>query len=457
MSKAKNILFLSIEDLNDWVEPLGGHPQTITPNITRLANRGVLFKNAYAAAPACSPSRTATLFSRYPWETGVYANQQKYHDYFSISGEDSLVGHFKSAGFQTWGAGKVFHVTRTMFNDDMWTAFNNIEMDQHPKLSAVAKLGTMGGNTDFGAVTDAEILYDDENTDWMMDKLKAGSTGQFWSLGLYRPHLPFIVPQRFFDMFPDVVDNPPGLGLNSFDPQSKSAHQGLPMPAKRIAKRSAALGDALHETGEYNHFLKSYLASIAYADHLLGKVLDKMDAEGLWDNTLVILWSDHGWQLGEKLAFRKFSLWERALKIPLIFAGAGVDAGTICDAPVSLVDIAPTICSVAGQDIPPQYSGTDLTPYLHGKAPLQAPYAASIWGKALMKQEAEFAFSVRSQNFRHTIYWNGAEELYDHRNDPYEHINLMRSEHNLTASEIDAVRQFTLSVFPEDFRKPANL
>ncbi|GHA53805.1 iduronate-2-sulfatase [Amylibacter ulvae] len=422
MSVAKNILFLSIEDLNDWVEPLRGHPQTITPNITRLANRGMLFENAYAPVPACSPSRTATLFGQNPWETGIYANAHKWHDVYATGARKSLVGRMRDAGFDTYGAGKVFHQSRAHHDANDWTDYNLLDQDKFTPISRVLKNGDIGHLSDFGACDDVETLNDERNTDWICDHMKSDATGQFWALGLYRPHLPFIVPKRFFDMFDGDITDPPGLGANQFDPDNLSPQAELPKAGRFIANRNANLGRALHKTGEYKDFIRAYLASIAYADHLLGRVLDRMDEQSLWENTLVVLWSDHGWELGEKLTFRKFSLWERALRVPLIFAGAGIDKGKTQE-PVSLIDIAPTLFAQSGLPKPDQFSGQDLSPLFKDPDQTLRGHAVSIWGKNLDKARYKHAISVRTRDYRHILYWDGGHEFYDHRVDPFEHCN----------------------------------
>ncbi|MBV1864063.1 MAG: sulfatase [Rhodobacteraceae bacterium] len=439
MSKTKNILFLSIEDLNDWIEPLGGHPDTKTPNINRLAKRGIVFNAAYAAAPACSPSRTATLFGQNPWETGVYANNHKWHDYYKSGARKSLVGRFTDAGFETRGAGKVFHVFPQKFDFNDWTDYKQRRIEKFDQISKTVQSGSIGANTDFGPIDNGQEQYDDLNTDWVIQQMQAGATGQFWALGLYRPHLPFIVPQKYFDMFKGDIADPPGLGMNRFDPHNLSSHTPLSDAGRAIADSGKFLRRMLWKNKEYKDFLRAYLASIAYADALLGKVLDHMDATNLWQNTTVVLWSDHGWQFGEKLAFRKFSLWERALRVPLIFAGPDIESG-LSDEPVSLIDIAPTLFSRAGLPRPEQFSGQDLSPLLTGEKGQMRGNSVAVWGRGFTSDSPQMALSVRSRTHRYIFYWDGSEELYDHRVDPYEHTNLIHSPGDVPASEITRLR-----------------
>ena len=263
----------------------------------------------------------------------------------------------------------------------------------------------------------------------MLDKIQPGSSSKLWALGTFRPHLPFIAPQAFFDLIDETISLPPGLGANHFDPDSMVSHANLPAAASRLAIFQSKLGKVLHRHDEYNAFLRAYLASIAYADSKLGQVLDRLEECGLIEDTLIVLWSDQGWQLGEKLAFRKFTLWERALRVPLIIAGPGVPQQRIRE-PVSLVDVAPTILTLAGLPANEEFSGQDLAPRIHGKAELTRAYAPSVWGAGFQKGNLKLAFSVRTEKYRYTRYWDGGLELYDHDVDPFEHDNLLMNDND---------------------------
>lgn len=450
----KNVLFLSIEDLNDWIEPLGGHPDTVTPNLSRLAKRAVSFENAYAEAPACSPSRTATLFGQHPWTSGIYANNHKSHYAFDFGARQSLVGRFKEAGFETIGAGKVFHANPKHFDMADWSRYNRIPLDHFPPHSKTRKDGRGGKNADFGPVPDDFEQYDDLNTAWMIDQMKTGDTGKFWALGLYRPHLPFFAPQRCFDRIPDDPAAPLGLGLNQFDPTNESLHAHLSDAALTLANGSKSLRDQLHRQNEYKTFLKAYLAAITYADELLGKVLDHMDACDLWGDTLVVLWSDHGWQLGEKLAFRKFTLWERSLRVPLMIAAPNAKSGR-STTPVMLTDLAPTICAQMGLPIPQSFEGQDLSPCLDAPDTALRGHAVAVWGKGFGTDSPQLAMTARSKTHRYILYWDGSEELYDHQTDPFEHQNLLANGADALPAPLQTTRETLQLMLPEDFAEPA--
>lgn len=453
MSHPKNVLFLSMEDLNDWIEPLGGHPDALTPNLTRLAKRATVFNAAYAEAPACSPSRTATMFGKHPWTTGVYANNHKSHHAFDHGGGRSLVGQFKAAGFETFGAGKVFHAAPQHFDPSDWTDYNRIALDTFDPISETRKDGRSGENTDFGPTSDDVLQYDDHNTAWILDQINTGDSGKFWALGLYRPHLPFIAPQRCFDRLPDTVSDPIGLGLNRFDADNETLHQPLPKAGQGMANGSRLLRNQLQNHNEYKDFLKAYLACINYADELLGTVLDHMDACNLWDDTLVVLWSDHGWQLGEKLAFRKFTLWERSLRVPLMIAAPHGTAATTQE-PVSLTDLAPTLFAQMGLPIPEDFEGQDLSPLLRDPTAQLRGHTAAVWGKGFRSDGPQLAMSSRSRTHRYILYWDGTEELYDHQTDPFEHVNLLKDPLAELSEDLEALREDLQLMLPEDFAEP---
>lgn len=420
-----NILFASIEDLNDWIEPLGGHPQVITPNLTRLAKRAMVFENAYAPVPACSPSRTATLFGQAPWETGLYSNSETWKDGFEAGKRLSIPGVMRDAGYETIGAGKIFHKDVRGYDPEDWDAYNRgVHHKKYDVISQSVGSGELGRLSDFGPVESDEGCFDAANTDWMCEQINEGDDNKFWGYGLYRPHLPFIVPQEYFDLYPEVVDPPPGLTGKQFRPGNKTALEGLPEETAVFANRR--IGWILKRFGEYNDFVRAYLASVSYADALLGRVLDRLEETGQIDNTLIVLWSDHGWQFGEKLAFRKFTLWERALRVPLMMAGPSIKAGRD-KTPVSLMDIFPTLCGLTGAVPKHALSGVDLGPIVRGEGGIDRDHVVSVWGDWPKDGSEKLAFTLRSRAHRYTVYWEGGEELYDSEADPFERVNLMAS------------------------------
>ena len=245
------------------------------------------------------------------------------------------------------------------------------------------------------------------------------------------------------------------FGLNRFDAENETLHAQLSPSGQQMANDSRLLRRIMSRHNEYKDFLKAYLASINYADELLGRVLDRMDACNLWDNTLVVLWSDHGWQLGEKLAFRKFTLWERALRIPMMFAGPGITPGRSQE-PATLTDIAPTLFARAGLSIPDQFEGQDLSKALGCDGPGLRGHAVAVWGRGFKSDSPTLAMSARSRSHRYILYWDGGEELYDHRSDPYEHINLLSDPNAAADPALAQIRETHQLMLPEDFAEPVS-
>jgi arylsulfatase A-like enzyme len=421
-SHIKNILLLSVEDLNDWIEPLGGHPQAYTPNITKLFQRSMSFKQAYAAAPACSPSRTAALFGQAPWRTGIYHNRQSWAMAYRPGQKRSIIGQAKEAGWQTIGAGKVFHTGKSGLDPADWSQYFKTPWDIFTPVSRVVSDGFLRSLDDFGAISDAAPpLYDQRNLAFMKASLTKGATKTLWAYGIYRPHLPFIVPKRFFDLIKRPIEIPRGLQGRAFDPNDDREIRDLPAAAHRVIQRR--MGRMLHKTGEYEDFLHAYLASIAYADFLVGELLDHMEGNGLLENTMIVFWSDHGWQLGEKLVFRKFTLWERALRVPLAVSIPKGPTGVVAE-PVSLLDIYPTLLEVIGKAAPHVLDGQNLLPLIQGGQ--GRGFAQSMWEIYDRKSNTgDLAASVRTGQYRLIHYPDGAMELYNHESDPYEKDNLL--------------------------------
>ena len=419
----KNILLLSVEDLNDWIEPLGGHPDAVTPNLARLAARSTVFEQAYTPVPECSPARTAALFGQAPWRTGIYGNRHSWAMAYPPHQQRSIVGQARQAGFMTYGAGKVFHLGKSGLDQTDWEDVAYTRPWNFPPVSKAARRELIGKREDFGVMPEgSKGMLDDAMCDQMLEWMKPGDEGKFWAHGVYCPHLPFVAPQKFFDLIPSEVRMPPGFGNREFDALDETELQSLPKAAGTMPRRW--LGRKIGRTGEYNDFLRAYLACVAYADSIVGRILDHLDETGLSDSTLIMFWSDHGWQLGEKLAFKKFTLWERALRVPMMMAGPGVPVARN-NAPVSLLDIYPTLLSAMGHEAPHALDGQDLWDVLDGAS--SRDHSVSVY-EAEGRQAStpgQLSASVRSATHRLIHYHDGTGELYDHRVDPFEKNTLL--------------------------------
>lgn len=406
-----NILFIAVDDLNDWIGALGGYPTPITPNIDRLAARGVIFTNAHAPAPACNPSRVALLTGVRPSTSGVYGN----HDPWRPVMPDvvTLPQYFMKHGYEVVGRGKIFHGRYP--DPASWHRYVDKLEDPLPPESKLEDPKTHAGNISFVPLELPDAEMDDHKVvTWASEFLseRRGDRPFFLAVGIYRPHMPWHVPQKYFDMHPlESIRLPTVLETDMAD---------VPEAGRKIGNT----GDhpRMLETGNWRRAVQGYLASMTFADAQIGRLLEALDRSPHRDNTIVVLWGDHGWHLGEKLRWRKFTLWEEATRTPLIFVAPGVTtAGTRADAPVDLMGLYPTLADLAGLPAP-EVEGVTLRPLLEDAGAAWTRPALITWGPG--------NHAVRDHRWRYIRYADGSEELYDHAADPMEWTNLAdRPEH----------------------------
>ncbi|MEM9702276.1 MAG: sulfatase, partial [Planctomycetota bacterium] len=419
-----DVLFIAVDDLNDWLgclttdrSPLGGgHPQTATPNLDRLAARGMLFTNAHCAAPACNPSRTAILSGRRPSSTGLYLNAQSWPN--AVESLPTLSEVFKDAGYDTRGGGKLFHGGHRKEQDGrFWREYfplPGFPVPEEAKGKRTAN-GLGKGHFDWAPLNVGDAaLGDTKLVDWATGVLNEPSDGpRFTAVGLYRPHLPWFVPQQYFD---DVPADP------LLPPSPPSDLDDLPRAGVKMANPR---GDhaAVTEADQRSAGVRAYLANIRYADRQIGRLLDALDASGRADRTMIVLWGDHGWHLGEKQHWRKFTLWNRATRVPLMIVAPGItdrfaeNGGGRCDAPVELTSLFPTLCDLCGVTAPEALDGPSLKPLLVDPA--------ADWPHVAITTHGRGNTSVRGRRFRLIRYADGSRELYDHQSDPGEYTNLL--------------------------------
>ena len=402
-----NVLFVAVDDLNDWTGALGGHPQARTPHIDRLAKRGVLFTRAYCSAPACNPSRASLLTGLRPSTSGVYHNNQPWRR--ALPDAVTLPRYFMKAGYHVIGGGKIFH---GRFPDAAsWHEYLKRPPDPLPPgrpLSGIPKTR----HFDWGPVDAADgEMGDSRVVDWALNHLRRGEGKPFFlAVGLYRPHLPWYVPRKYFKPYPPEKVTLPEVPAEDLD--------DVPPAGQRTARPG---GDhkRVVESDNWGKAVSAYLASIAFADAMIGKLIDGLDRSPHAKNTVIVLWGDHGWHLGEKKHWRKFALWEEATRVPLIFIAPGVTrAGGRCGRTVSLLDIYPTLVELCGLPAKKELEGRSLKPLLENPS---AP-----WDRPVLTTHGWEHHAVRSERWRYIRYADGTEELYDHRNDPMEWTNLAR-------------------------------
>jgi arylsulfatase A-like enzyme len=440
-----NVLFIAVDDLNDWV--IGGRTGIRAPNLDRLLARGTLFANAYCASPSCHPSRLAVMTGVRPSTSGIDHNVYSRPQASWRTGPDSGTGalakavvlsqHFRAHGWRAAGTGKIFHGLQWVDGSEnephAWDDYFPSALAQIPDqirpddLIEDAKSGIIGerplggGLGRRGQIFGAqpinapdEAMSDAQVADWAIAQLKQPRSSQplFLAVGFFRPHIPWEVPRKYFDLYPLSEITRPRVLANDLD--DTPGHN-------RVSWHDWVLANE-EKFQMWERLIQGYQASITFMDAQLGRVLDALDASPAAKNTIVVLWSDHGMHLGEKQNWEKFTLWERSTRVPLILAGPGVPRpGSRVSAPASLIDIYPTLCELAGLPIPPQCEGTSLVPQLRDPtAPRDTP---AITTQTLTKQSGH---AVRDDRWRYIRYFDGFEELYDHASDPDEFNNLAR-------------------------------
>lgn len=411
-----NILFIAIDDLNDWVGPLDGHPQIQTPAMDRLAARGVTFTNAHTQSPLCNPSRTAIMTGMRPSTTGIYGLRPWFREVNQLKDLTSLPDYLERNGYRTYSTGKIYHGGYGRQEGD--TEFDELGPPAGVGARPEEKLVNTPQNhplMDWGTFPHK----DEEKGDWAVASWAVETLGKlsetpseepfFLSVGFFLPHVPCYVTQKWYDMYPEETLELPPMRPDDRDDTPRFSwylHWKLPEPRLKF----------LQEEDQWKNLVRSYLASISFVDSQVGRVLDALDASGKADDTVVVLWSDHGWHLGEKLISGKNTLWDRSTRVPLIFAGPGIVEGASTNRPAELIDMYPTLLELAGLPPKDDLEGLSLAPQLENpQAPRDRP--------AITTHNHD-NHGVRSERWRYIIYADGSQELYDMEADPNEWDNL---------------------------------
>lgn len=413
-----NVLMIIVDDLNDWTGHLGGHPQTRTPNMDRLAGQSVSFTNAHTPAPLCGPARTSMLSGLYPHSTGVYGHilDADLTKLEAMKGRQFLPGFFKSQGYKTLGVGKIYHITDGHHQfDEYGGIFDRMgpKPEQRFKYDP-QKFGEGETQTDWGAFPESdEKMPDYKIAAWSVAKLgEQHSKPFFMTVGFLRPHVPWYVPPAWFKPFPTETTQLPPLkedDLNDLPEFSRKLHAIPGMPPWHWMKEGERIAEAA----------AAYLACVHFVDAQVGKVLDALEKSPYADNTIVMLVSDHGYHLGEKHRWAKHSLWERALRVPMLVRAPGVKPAKV-NQPVGLIDVFPTLVDLCGLPVPNNLDGLSVKPLM--KASAEA--GEKPWRHAVMSIYGRGNVSLRSEKYRYIHYQDGSEELYDMLADPNEWINL---------------------------------
>lgn len=474
--KQQNVLMIVLDDLNDFTGVLKGHPQAHTPNIDRLAKEGVLFTNAHSNVPVCSPSRASFM-------NGISPVTSKYWGFKNWKQNDLLMAcksipeYFMANGYHTAKSGKVFHSSKKgawhdegVKTDYGPTAFNGLKAAQHPACpEAMFQLGALDATfvslKDIPKVeannespgydgwyltklkkafkyindNDRDLMPDETSVEWFKTKIQKLETSLqdvpfFISLGFHRPHTPLVVPQKYFDLFPIETVEIPNINFSDID-DTKLGENSINESRGRKAYRWLTESYSSVELA-LKKYTQAYLASVAFADDMVGKTLDALEKSSFKENTTIILFSDHGYNIGEKEYLFKYCLWEESTRVPLIIKSPYYEKsmGKQVDHPVSLIDIYPTLkdlCKLEGSTIinssGAPLDGYSLKPFLENpktnqwEGPDTAFTIVSSWKSKLAEKQH---VSVRSKQYRYIRYANGSEELYNHKKDDFEWHNL---------------------------------
>lgn len=416
-----NILFLIVDDLNDWTGYLKGHPQAKTPNMDRLAERSVSFVNAHASSPLCGPSRTSMLSGLYPHRSGVYGHihDRNLEKLKAMKGRQFLPQFFKSNGYKTLAVGKVFHNTD---GGKQFDEYGGIFERMGPKPSKrlrydPSEFGKGKTQTDWGAYPeDSSDMPDYKIAQWSVAQLqKKHARPFFMTVGFLRPHVPWHVPAEWFKPFPpDQIKLPPMKGddLADVPDMALKVHSVPGMPPWEWMEKE----NRMHEAAA------AYLACVHFVDAQVGKVLDALEASSYADNTIVVFTSDHGYHLGEKQRWAKHSLWERSLRVPLLIHLPEEKSNKVKD-PVGLIDLYPTLADLCGLKIPDGLDGKSLKPLLVMDSDEEGNHDLK-WRQSVMSIYGRGNISLRSRRYHYIRYIDGSEELYDMDVDPNEWNNL---------------------------------
>ncbi len=443
MNEKPNILFIAVDDMNDWVGFLGNYPgmKIHTPNIDRLAASSMIFTNAHTPAPACAPARTAILTGVHHTRSGAenvyWGDGPKWREFEALKDVVTMEQFFKNQGYKTLGAGKIYHsqappwAPTSQVEPANWDFYYPSAYISHPyqirapqeviypeEVNNEGRPGGEGGWWTWGPIpVPDEKMADYHVIDWAKYQLTLKHDQPFFlATGVWKPHDPWEVPQKYFDMYP--LENIVLPECKKDDLEDAFDH------GRRWIHRWVV------DNNQWKKVVQSYAASITFADAMVGRLLDAFKNSEYAKNTIVVLWSDHGMHMGEKENIEKFTLWERSTHVPLIISVPGLTrAGSKCNQPVSLIDLYPTLVDLAGFDKPSHLDGNSLLPQIKDPETETSPVVTSYqfsWTK-----EPIIGHAVRSMRYRYIYYPEiNLEELYDHEKDPNEWNNAAYKKEN---------------------------
>lgn len=403
-----NVLLIVLDDQNCYAGRTDVSPQPVTPQLDRFAKSGMTFANAQCAAPVCNPSRTAFMSGLRPSTTGIYDNSQdslpKDH---LLKSKTSLPTYFRDQGYHLAGAGKVFSsAIAAAAGKRIWA--EGIDLGRKEKKHAPTPegegLNAIGKHAWGPLYKSKEEMEDWRLAGWAAEFLaKTHEQPFFLACGIVKPHTPWYVPQEYFDLFPPEKIKVPDLAADESAPVPESVREKIHKGEAQLVQRRKEL-------------LSAYFAASRYADDCVGRILQGLAQGPNRENTIVVIFGDHGYEFGEKHNWSKGSLREGSAHVPLVISGPGIKGEQTCTHAVSLLDIYPTLVELAGLPSKDGLEGVSLVPLLKN------PDAA--WDRPALTTDGFKNHALRTDRWRYIRYADGAEELYDHSNDPLERTNL---------------------------------
>ncbi|MCG8580071.1 MAG: sulfatase [Bacteroidales bacterium] len=465
-----NVLFISVDDLNDWIGVVGeqGNSKVKTPNLDRLAAMGVYFKNAHANVPVCEPSRLGVMTGLDATSTGCYSNSSGVNNKELWNQVTALPALLRQNGYFTMGCGKLegylcnpleefgpneklwderlkrnFTVTNDLLKDG--GGYHGIDFYPFPKGGSPIKKHNpayKGHSLCAGPIDRNDLplgkMPDELTADWAIERLERNYNQPFMlGVGFVRPHVPYTAPQKYFDMYPLNDIAVPEVTVDEMD--------DIPAYGKAMAYGAFEPGNEriVRELGpEYRKKLvQGYMASVTFLDDQVGRLIDALELSKHANNTIIVLWSDHGQHLGEKRSWRKNTLWQESTNSPMIWVVPGMTKkGQVCHQPASLLDIYPTLNQLCQLNAKHDFDGLSLAPQLKDATTRRTVPAITSYSYG--------SHSARGERWHYIRYYDGSEELYDGQNDYNESINLASD------PQFSNILKEYRTYIPEDIFKP---
>jgi len=444
-TQQKNVLLIYVDDLRPEINCYG-KSKLITPNIDKLAERSLVFNRAYCQVPVCGPSRVSTLSGRYARSSGGWSARE-----FLAKGLPSLPGYFLANGYDTVSVGKVYHnnsddpkswtrrytdtFNEKMFVCDGWAA--GYQLEENQKGRTFSKTGRNLAPITESVDAPDNAYPDGISADNAVAELKKQSKAKkplFLAVGFYRPHLPWVAPKKYWDMYKrediDLAKNPhfPKGAITRNDWGDLRHYGDKEVNAANVSHAVAPEKFPVLSEKKQREFVHGYWASVSFLDAQIGRILDTLNEQGLADKTIVVLLSDHGWQLGEHRLWSKCSNYEEAIRVPLLVAAPGITKGGKTDALTELVDIYPTLCELTALAIPEHTEGVSLLPLLKDPTRSWKTAAFNKWGGATSMRTDRYRLTVYSKAMpkggRYQLPNTGRYEIYDYQTDSAGDVNI---------------------------------